>query len=205
MKKLLLTITLGLAAFATAHAQYSPYGAIENFYQANPDLNTGQYASRAVHPAYWLVNWSRWEEMDSRLTGDGFIRLGVSSFEGDNASGAGVPQRDLAMAHARAIGADVVIYAVHAATEKYDWTAHDVAFYAKQSVPRATSASNGRRPTGAEATAAINRAQDAWHEPRVKGGVWYDPKTDTYNWIGPSGQPRSKSASWFLNKFGSYL
>jgi hypothetical protein len=66
-------------------------------------------------------------------------------------------------------------------------------------------ASQGRRPTSAEATAAINRAQDAWNEPRIKGGVRYDPKTDTYNWTGPKGQRRSKPASWFLDKFGRFL
>ena len=108
------------------------------------------------------------------------------------------------MAYARAVGADVVIYAVHPATDKYDWTTHDVAFYAKQSAPRATPAR--RRPTSAEATAAINRAQDEWHEPHVKGGVQYDPQTDTYNWTGPKfGEHRSKSAEWFLDHFGAYL
>jgi hypothetical protein len=204
MKKLLLTITVSLAAFATAQAQYSQYGAIENFYQANPDLDTNRYAGRVVNPGYWLVDWSRWKEMEDRLIGDGYVRLGISSWEGPNAYGDGVPEKALAVAYARAIGADVVIYAVHDG-DKYNYTAHEVAFYAKQSVPRATPASNGRRPSSFEATVAINRAQDAWHEPRVKGGVWYDPKTDTYNWIGPSGQRRSKSASWFLDKFGSYI
>ena len=105
---------------------------------------------------------------------------------------------------AHAIGADVIIYSVRASSDKYDWTVHDVAFYAKQSVPRATPAS--RRPSNAEATAAINRYQDAHHEARIKGGVAYDPQTDTYNWIGPKlGAPMSKSAEWFLEHFGAYL
>ena len=85
MKKLLLTITMSLVAFATAHAQYSQYGAIENFYQANPDLDTNQYAGRVVNPSYWLVDWGRWNEMDDRLLSNGFIRLGVSSWQSDNA------------------------------------------------------------------------------------------------------------------------
>jgi hypothetical protein len=204
MKKLLLTITIGLVAFATAHAQYSGYGTIENFYQANPDFEANRYAGRFVNPGYWLVGWSRWHEIDDRLISDGFVRLGISNWESDNAYGGGIPQRELAIAYARAIGADVVIYAAHDTSDKYNYSEHLIGFYAKQSVHRAP-ASDGRRPTSSEATAAINRAQDAWHEPRVKGGVWYDPQTDTYNWIGPSGQRRSKSASWFLEKFGPYV
>jgi hypothetical protein len=80
--KLLLTFTVSLVVFATAHAQYSQYGVIENFYQANPDLDTNRYAGRVVNPGYWLVDWSRWKEMEDRLIGDGYARLGISSWEG---------------------------------------------------------------------------------------------------------------------------
>ena len=133
---------MALAALAlatgSAHAQYSPYGAVENFYQANPDMDTQQYFGRPVNPAYWLVDWNRWDEMDSRLTGDGFVRLGTSSWESNNATGGGVPQKFIALDYAKAIGADVIIYAIHSSTDKDDWTSHDVAFYAKPTVRPAT-------------------------------------------------------------------
>jgi len=147
MKRLLLTFTFSLVVFATAHAQYSQYGAIENFYQADPDLNTNQYAGRVVNPRYWLVDWGRWNEMDDRLVSSGFVRLGVSKWQSENAYGGGVPKRDLAIAYAQAIGADVVIYATHDATDRYDYSVHNVRFYAKQNVLRATPA-----PTANDAT-----------------------------------------------------
>lgn len=202
MKKLLLTITISLVAFAAAHAQYSQYGTIDSFYQANPDLDVNQYAGRVVNPAYWLVDWDQWKEMDERMTTGGFIRLGISSWWAQNFNGAGIPKKDLALAYAQAIGADAVIYATYATADRAH---HYVGFYARQSVQRAAPAS-AARPSNAQATAAINRFQDAHHEPQVKGGIWYDSATDTYNWIGPTtGQHMSKSASWFLSKFGSYL
>jgi len=69
-----------------------------------------------------------------------------------------------------------------------------------------TSASKGQRPGNAEASAAMNRLQDALGRPRVKGGVRYDPKTDTYNWIGPkTGKRMSLPASDFLSDVGPYL
>jgi hypothetical protein len=203
MNKILIsTILMAAAGLTVVRAQYSQYGAVENFYQANPDLGTNQYAGRAVNPSYWLVDWNRWQEMEDRLISNGFARLGISNWESDNTYGGGVPQKELAIAYAQSIGADFVIYATHPATDKYNYSEHLTGFYARQGTRRAAPA---MRPTSAEATAAINRAEDAWHEPRVKGGVWYDPQTDTYNWIGPSGQRRSKSASWFLDKFGPYL
>lgn len=201
-----MIVGLALAASLSAYAQNSQYGAVDNFYQANVDINTGQYAARVVNPAYWLVDSSRWNEMDSRLSGGGFVRLGTSTWISNNASGGGVPQKDVAMAYAHAIGADVIIYAIEPAADKYNWTAHWLAFYARQGALQAASTAPARRPTSAEATAAINRAQDECHEPHVKGGVTYNPQTDTYSWIGPiHGEHRSKPASWFLDKFGSYL
>ena len=58
-----LTAALGLTM--SAHAQYSQYGAIENFYQTNPDLNTNGYAGRTVNPSYWLIDWNRWNELEN--------------------------------------------------------------------------------------------------------------------------------------------
>jgi hypothetical protein len=201
MKKLFLILTAALGLTISAHAQY---GSVENFYQANPDVNTGQYAGRVVNPAYWLVDSNRWNEMDSRLTDAGFVRLGISSWQSDNSSGGGVPQKSVAMDYAKNIGADVIIYAIYSAADKYDWTSHYVGFYAKPNVLRASPVSN--RPSEAQATAAINRYQDAHHAPHLAGVVTYDAQTDTYNWIGPkTGQSVSEPADRFLHSFGRYL
>jgi hypothetical protein len=201
---LILTAALGLTM--SAQAQSSEYGNVGNFYQTNPDVDGNQYASRAVNPAYYLISWNQWNELETRLYGAGYVRLGSSNWTNQNFYGGGIPQKDLALAYARAIGASMVMYAERPDPDIYGNSEHLVGFYAKQAdapVQRATSAA---RPTSAEATAAINRAQDAWHEPRVKGGVWYDPQTDTYNWTGPKfGERRSKSAGWFLDHFGAYL
>jgi hypothetical protein len=200
MKKTLIILTAALGLTISAHAQYGP---VENFYQADPDFNTGQYAGRIVNPAYWLVNQNRWSEMDSRLISAGYVRLGTSSWESDNQLGGGVPLKQVALGYAQAIGADVVIYSLSAG-DKYDFTNHTVGFYAKPNVLRASPAKN--RPSGAQATAAINRFQDAHHEPRLQGVVTYDAQTDAYNWIGPkTGQDMTKSADWFLHMFGRYL
>lgn len=165
MKNLLLTIIVSLAAFVTAHAQSSQYGAIEDFYQADPDLNTSQYAGRVVNPSYWLVDWGRWSEMDDRLVSNGFIRLGVSKWESDNAYGGGIPQREPAIGYAQAIGADVVIYATHAAADKYNYSEHLIGFYARRNAQRAVPTTG---PSNAQASLAMNRLQDALGKPRVK-------------------------------------
>ena len=103
------------------------------------------------------------------MTSGGFVRLGISRWEADNAYGGGVPQKQFAMAYAHAIGADAVSYAVHVATDKDNYTAHEVTFYAKQGVRPATPASTAR-PGNAEASVAMNRLQDALGKPHVKGG-----------------------------------
>jgi hypothetical protein len=41
MTTMMAMATLALA-IGSAHAQYSQYGPVKNFYQANPDINTGQ-------------------------------------------------------------------------------------------------------------------------------------------------------------------
>jgi hypothetical protein len=146
--KLMMALTVfALAIGNAAHAQYSQYGAVENFYEANPDLGTNQYAGRAVNPSYWLTDWSRWHEMEDRLISNGFVRLGISNWESDNTYGGGVPQRELAIAYAQSIGAAFVIYATHPATDKYNYSEHYVGFYAQDSTRRATPA-----PTASDAT-----------------------------------------------------
>jgi hypothetical protein len=205
MMNTMMKITMAAAAFALV-AGAAQSQDMDNFYKANIDVDNASYASHIVNPGYWLINWSQWADVDSRWTGGGYIRLGVSSFQCDNALGGGVPEKYAALAYAKAIGADVVIYATTASTDTYNWTSHYVAFYAKQNVQRTQQVTTAavRRPTSAEATAAANRANDVYHQPHVV--VHYDAQTDTYNWIGPTtGQPQSKPASWFLDQFGAYL
>jgi hypothetical protein len=73
--------------------------------------------------------------------------LGVSKWESDNAYGGGVPKRDLAIAYAQAIGADVVIYATQDASDKYNYSAHYIGFYAKRSGWRASPAPTANNAT----------------------------------------------------------
>ena len=162
--------------------------------------------SHTVNPGYWLIDSDQWADVDSRWTGGGYVRLGISRWQNQSTCGGGIPQKELALAYARLIGADVVIYTLIDASNGYGWTGHQVAFYARAhaQVQQAAPVTNGWRPTSAEATAAANRANDKYHQPHVV--VHYDAQTDTYNWIGPtSRQPQSKPASWFLENFGAYL
>jgi hypothetical protein len=200
MKKLLLIMAAVAFALAIGKAKAQTYGPVESFYQANTELDFTHYAGRIVNPTYWLVDWTRWNEMKDRLVSNGFVQMGTSGWEGPNELGNGVPQKDLALAYARVIGADVVIYAVHDG-DKYNYSAHSVGFYAKQHAPTGNT-----RPSNAQASAAMNRLQDALGKPRVKGGVWYVAATDTYNWIGPKfGKQMSEPASEFLGEVGPYL
>jgi hypothetical protein len=204
MKRYIILGALLVSAITQAYAD-SSY--IDSFFQGNYNVpNLGEYAKRQVgQVSYVLVGWNEYSNVQQRYLDGGYVKLGESHWSETG----GVPYRDQAISYARFIGADAVVYTA-ATNGKYDAfngierSDHRVGFYAKQSAGASHSVVN--RPTSAEATAAINRAQDAWHEPRVKGGVWYDPQTDTYNWTGPKfGERRSKSASWFLDHFGPYL
>ena len=55
MNKMMMTAVAALALVA-GNAQAQNYGTVENFYQANIDVDNGQYAGRAVNPGYWLVD-----------------------------------------------------------------------------------------------------------------------------------------------------
>jgi hypothetical protein len=62
------------------------------------------------------------------------------------------------------------------------------------------------RPSNAEASAAMNKLQDAKGKPHIKGGVWYDDVMKTYNWIGPkSGKKMSEDTDEFWSEVGPYL
>jgi hypothetical protein len=201
MNKIILTSVAALGLVTGAQAQSSQYGTVEDFYQANTEIDTGQYAGRAVNPAYWLVDWNSWTEIDSRWINGGYVRLGVSNWACHNPNGGGVPLKDWAMAYAKAIGADVVVYAALARnTDSYNYScSHMVGFYAKAGVREAGST----RPSGAWAKAALNRFQDAHGRPRVQSDVVYDPRTDTYTWIGPvTGKRITKTSGVFLSDIG---
>jgi hypothetical protein len=49
MNKIILTAVAALGLAAGAQAQSSRYGAIEDFYEANTEINTNQYAGLAVN------------------------------------------------------------------------------------------------------------------------------------------------------------
>ncbi|MBV9274267.1 MAG: hypothetical protein JO333_10265 [Verrucomicrobia bacterium] len=207
MKTLFLTLAFCLTA-AGAKAQYS-YGEIESFYEANPELIGGaNYAGRSVNPSYLLVDWNRRDELDQRMISNGFVRLGVSHWTAANWEYGGIPQKDLAIAYARTIGADVVIYSIQwSGGTDPNHTDHTVSFYAKQVTEvRRAAPSDAVIPNNATASAAMNRLQDALGKPHVKGGVWYDAASDTYNWIGPKfGRRMSESRAQFLSDVGRYL
>jgi hypothetical protein len=70
----------------------------------------------------------------------------------------------------------------------------------------AQPATPNTRPSNAQASLAMDRLQDALGKPHVKGGVWYDRATDTYNWIGPKfGRHMSEPAGQFPYEVGHYL
>jgi hypothetical protein len=208
MMNKMMKITMGAAAFAlvagNAHAQSSQYGGVEDFYQANLEVDNGQYAGRVVNPGYWLIDSSQWADVDSRWTGGGYVRLGISNWQSQNIYGGGIPQKELALAYARLIGADVVIYTTVPASNGYGWTGHQVTFYARAHAQQQVQ-QDATRPSNAQASLLMNRLQDRLGKPHVKGGVWYDAATDTYNWIGPKfGRRMSMPASQFLDEVTHY-
>jgi hypothetical protein len=186
MKKLILTLTLFLAA-AAAKAQYS-YGGVENFYEANPDLVGGRsYAGRFVNPNYLLVEWARHNEMDSRLTSAGFVRLGESNWQRPNYINGyyygGAPQKELAIGYAQIIGADIAICSVSVTND--DQTEHWVSFYAKQDseVQRPAPADEFRAgdPTWNDPNSAEGRLQAAWD--RLPGWKKNQLRASERRWI----------------------
>lgn len=208
MNKIILTAVAALGLAAGAQAQSSRYGAIEDFYEANTEINTNQYAGLAVNPAYWLIDWNNWADIDSRWLNAGYVRLGVSNWASHDSDWGGVPLKNWAIAYANAIGADVVIYAAMV-TDRNDYScSHRIGFYAKPRVRETSSTdvvreNRSTRPSGGWAKAALNRFQDAHGQPRVQSDVIYDANTDTYTWIGPkSGRRMTKTFRVFLSDIG---
>ena len=88
--------------------------------------------------------------------------------------------------------------------------AHYVKFYIDTAIETAWAemkrinallATRGTRLNNVDASAAMDRLQDAKGLPHVEGGVWYDVAADTYNWIGPKfGRQMSEPAVQFLSE-----
>jgi hypothetical protein len=166
--KSLLSLAILVLGGAGVQAQSAEYGAIENFYEANPDLIGAQYAGRFVNPNYILINWDQREQMDSRMTSNGFVRLGVSSWVDHDYYGGGIPQRDLAIAYARVIGAEVVVYAAQDQSEennRYFYSiAHSVYFYTRPGGSRVQRTTPGSQSAviWSELSNAEAQLQAAW-------------------------------------------
>jgi hypothetical protein len=200
VRKTILT-TIGVVLLSlSSQAQNSQYGVIEEFFMANPDLpDASQYVSRIVNPNYLLVNWSQRTDMDQRMISDNCVRLGISSWISDNAYGGGIPQKGLAIAYARAIGAQFIIYTSRQSPNEFNRSEHLVSFYSRQA-GRAESVAKPSQISNAQATIAINWLQDSLGKPRVRS-VWYDAASDSFCWIGPKyGKQMSMPRGQFLDE-----
>jgi hypothetical protein len=205
MKKTLLILTAALGPTISAYAQYSQYGAVDEFFKVNVEINAGNYAGREVNPTYWYVDYNRLNEYDGRMTGGGFVRLGISNWSCDLYPDGGIPLKMFALAYAHTIGADVILYATRSSTEGNNRIEHYVAFYAKDHSTQASTSTGTNRPTGEAIKRAMNRIQDILHKPRIKSEVLYDEATDSYSWIGPAfGKPMSKAADEVLERLRSF-
>jgi hypothetical protein len=166
MKKTILT-TIGVILLSlSTQAQNSWYGAVEDFFMANPDLpNASQYASRAVNPNYLLIDWDQWNDMDQRMISNNCVRLGISSWIDNNPYGGGIPQKGLAIAYARAIGAQFVIYASRPALNRLNSAEHLVSFYSRQA---------------GYANSVANPSQISNADPRPNSAMWPDARILTH-------------------------
>jgi hypothetical protein len=128
----LLLVGLAVGLLTTAHAQSNP---IDSFFQANYNVpNLAEYANRQVgQVSYVLVGWSQYEDIEKSYLDGGCLKLGESwwwQIDG------GSPYKENAIAYARQIGADAVVYA---STNEFDHdyraqrTDHRIGFTRRQS------------------------------------------------------------------------
>lgn len=109
---------LTLAAFiwpkSTNAQDYVDTTTIDSFFQANPD-HINDFAGRSQRPVSYLYVF--WDDVmtkaqlyqNSRSTS--YVLLGISNFKyGATLFGGGVPQKAAAIAYARTIGANLVLY-----------------------------------------------------------------------------------------------
>jgi hypothetical protein len=210
-KLLLASFALGL--LTSAHAQSNP---VDDFFQANYNVtNLAQYAQRRVgQVSYILVSSNQYKEVYQRYLDGGYVKLGESGWQ----STSGLPCRDLAIAYARFIGADAVVYTMfmNGKFDRYgnEWCDHTVDFFASASSGSGTAAAAPRVEftaqvdssvvlSNSQATTAFNWLQDTLDKPHV-ASVSYDAKSDSYTWIGPkTGKHMSMSRAQFLAEIWS--
>jgi hypothetical protein len=85
----------------------------------------------------------------------------------------------------------------------YGWV---VSVWAMEILNPQTPHSAAEQPTDDVVAQAMNRLQDTLGKPHIKSGVWYDGKSDTYNWIGPKlGQQMTAPATQLLHDLVPYL
>lgn len=180
-KLLLAGFALGL--LTSAHAQTNP---IDSFFHANYNVpNLAEYASRQVgQVSYVLVNESEYVNVQQRYLDGSYVKLGESGYE----SWSGVPDREAAIAYARFIGADAVVYACSSffdQNRQLERTNHTIGFYAHKQAGRVVAVQNFSQVlSNQQATTAFSWLQDTLNKPHVKI-VSYDAGTDSYTWIGP--------------------
>jgi hypothetical protein len=181
--KTLLLAGLALGLLTSAHAQSNP---IDSFFQANYNVpNLAEYANRQVGQiSYLLVNESDYLNVQQRYLDGGYVKLGESGYE----SWSGVPDREAAIAYARFIGADAVVYACGSFFDhnrQLERTNHTIGFYAHKQSGQVVAVQNSSQVlSNQQATTAFNWLQDTLNKPHVKI-VSYDAGTDSYTWIGP--------------------
>ena len=207
MTKAILAGAVLLSAVIVSKAQYSEFGGIDNFFQANVDLpNAAEFANRRTNAPvnYLLVDQSNLQQVIDRLVNGGMTYLGVSSFRYPLAAmGGGVPEKTAAIAFAKSIGAEEVIYTLNTYTDTEGrWSGHNIYFYARTVVPATPSVELPNMITNEQATAAFNFLQDQLGRPHLRTGmVTYDAKTDSFTWIGPKfGKRMSQSRESFITE-----
>jgi hypothetical protein len=178
---------------------------VDSFFHANYNLpNLAEYANRQIgQVSYVLVASNEFVNVQQRYLDGGYVKLGESDWEGH----AGVPAREEAIAYARFIGADAVVYTSFS-TGKFDsygweWIDHTVGFYAHASRSSAqvgftAQVDSSLVLSNSQALTAFNWLQDTMDKPHVSS-VAYEAKSDSYTWIGPKyGKRMSMSRVQFL-------
>ena len=213
MTKAIVVVAVLLTAVISSKAQYSEFGGIDNFFQANVNLpNAAEFANRRMNApvSYMLVDQSDLQQVIDRLINGGMTYLGVSAFRFPlGTMYGGVPEKTAAIAYAKSIGAEIGIYTLSTNTDtEGQWNNHSVYFYARTVVPATPGVELPNMITNEQATAAFNFLQDQLGRPRLRTGmVTYDAKTDSFTWIGPKfGKRMSQTRASFINEvWGNYI
>jgi len=140
MTRAMLVGAVLLTAVISSKAQSSEFEGIDSFFQANVNLpNAADFANRQTNAPvnYLLVDQSNLQQVVDRLINGGMTYLGVSSFRFPfGTMYGGVPEKTAAIAYAKSIGAEVVIYTMSTNTDtEGQWNSHNIYFYARTVVP----------------------------------------------------------------------